>query len=42
MQDWVTDEQLLSSYADTQELIMEAVRFFFYGVLPHEQKNHES
>ena len=41
MQDWVTDEQLLASYSDTHELIMEAVRFFFYGVLPHEQKGDE-
>lgn len=41
MQDWVTDEQLLASYADTQDLIMEATRFFFYGILPHEQKGHE-
>lgn len=41
MQEWVTDEQLLASYADTQDLIMEATRFFFYGILPHEQKGHE-
>ena len=42
MQDWITDEQLLASYSDTHELIMEAVRFFFYGVLPHERKGDES
>ncbi|MCO6487399.1 MAG: TetR/AcrR family transcriptional regulator [Phaeodactylibacter sp.] len=41
MQDWITDEQLLTSYSDTQELIMEITRFFFYGILPHEQKGDE-
>lgn len=38
MPGWVSDEQLLASYPDTQELIMEATRFFFYGILPREQK----
>ena len=42
MPEWVSDEQLLASYPDTQELIMEATRFFFYGILPRKQKGHES
>ena len=41
MPEWVSDEQLLASYADTQDLIMEITRFFFYGVLPHELKGDE-
>ncbi len=42
MPEWVSDEQLLASYPDPQELIMEATRFFFYGILPRKQKGHES
>ncbi len=30
----VSDEQLLSHYNDPQELIMEAMNFMFYGLLP--------
>ena len=30
----VSDEQLLSHYDDPQELIMEAMNFMFYGLLP--------
>lgn len=41
MQEWITDEQLLASYKDTHDLIMEITNFFFYGVLPHESKGHE-
>ena len=41
MQDWITNEQLLASYPDTQDLIMEITNFFFYGIMPHESKGHE-
>ena len=41
MQAWITDEHLLASYADTQELVMEITNFFFYGIMPHASKNHE-
>jgi hypothetical protein len=30
----VTDQQLLENYNNPQELIMEMMRFMFYGLLP--------
>ena len=35
------DEHLLSQYRRPQDLIMELTNFFFYGVLPRNNKNQE-
>jgi AcrR family transcriptional regulator len=41
MQAWVTDEELLASYDDTTDLIMEIANFFFYGILPPSKTQDE-
>jgi AcrR family transcriptional regulator len=39
MQEWITDENLVRSYDDIHDLIMEIANFFFYGILPHSPRS---
>ena len=42
MFEMVRDEQLAKLYDSPQSLIMELVSFFFYGILPINNRNNET